>query len=107
MSQWVIFELDFEIVSISIVVETLRHNDLGVLTLITIFRIVGLLQIGDKIAIYDGHERQMHSQLWVLACKHGVLIKSILDDLLLRSHEGLHVVYVELCNFLRSFDQHV
>ncbi len=54
MSQWGVFELDREIVGIAILVETFRHNDLRVSTLIAVFRVIGLLQIGDKIAIFDG-----------------------------------------------------
>jgi hypothetical protein len=63
MSQWGIFELDREIVCIAILVENFRHYDLRVSTLIAIFRVVTLLHFGNKIAIFDGHERKMHSQL--------------------------------------------
>jgi hypothetical protein len=61
MSQWGVFELDRKIVCITILVETFRHNYLRVSTLIAVFRIVGLLQFGNEIAILDGHERKVHS----------------------------------------------
>jgi hypothetical protein len=59
MRQWGVFEFN-SVFGVAITVETFRHNDLRVSTLIAVFWIVVLLQFGDKIAIFDGHERKMH-----------------------------------------------